>query len=347
VTRTAGQTRVPALALLPLRFFFGATFLFAGFDKLLDPAFFDASSARSIQAQLEAFERLSPLGPLIQLGRPYAVEIGLLIAVAEIGVGLGALSGIAYRLAAVGGAALSILFWLAVSWTTRPFYLGPDLPYALGWLTLALAGHGGLLVLSSYPPGRAAHPHDATTEASGGPVLDRRAVLQAGVLAAGAFAAAALAVPLRLLGITTGIGNPATGGPGGSPIPTTDGSGSPPPTGSPSVPPLAIATVADLERAPSRSFTVPFAAPAPLPAGDPGIIVKLADGTYAAFDSICPHAGCTVDWDPTENVLLCPCHGAAFDAANRGAVLAGPAEVPLVELPIVIDQATGQISLRA
>jgi thiosulfate dehydrogenase [quinone] large subunit len=111
--------------------------------------------------------------------------------------------------------------------------------------------------------------------------------------------------------------------------------------------PLTIATVADLERAPSRSFTVPFTAPAPLPAGDPGIIVKLAAGSYAAFDAICTHAGCTVDWDPIERVLLCPCHDAAFDAANAGAVLAGPAELPLGVLPILIDPKTGQISLRA
>ena len=349
--RTPEPARVPVLALLPLRLFFGATFLFAGFDKLLDPAFFDASSARSIQAQLVAFERLSPLGPLIQLSRPYAVEIGLLIAVGEIAVGLGALTGVAYRLAAVGGAALSILFWLTVSWATRPFYLGPDLPYALGWLTLAVAGSGGVLVVGWPWPERSTHAHDASTVAPAGSLLDRRAVLHAGILAAAAVAAAALALPLRLLGVTTGISNPGpSGGPDGSPVPTADGSGpssAPGETASPTVTPLTIATVADLERAPSRSFTVPFAAPAPLPAGDPGIIVKLAAGRYVAFDAICTHAGCTVDWDPIDQVLLCPCHDAAFDAANNGAVLAGPAQLPLAALPIVIDEATGQISLRA
>jgi thiosulfate dehydrogenase [quinone] large subunit len=95
---------------------------------------------------LLGFARGSPIGDLIRLGAPEANVIGLLIAIAEIGIGLGALSGLAYRIAAAGGAALSFLFFLTVSWTTHPYSLGSDLPYAIGWLTLALAGHGGLFV---------------------------------------------------------------------------------------------------------------------------------------------------------------------------------------------------------
>ena len=38
---------VPAAALLPLRVFFGATFVYAGLDKLLDPGFFDPDNAAS------------------------------------------------------------------------------------------------------------------------------------------------------------------------------------------------------------------------------------------------------------------------------------------------------------
>ena len=39
----------PAAALLPLRLFLGATFLYAGLDKLLDPAFLDAAAPTSLQ----------------------------------------------------------------------------------------------------------------------------------------------------------------------------------------------------------------------------------------------------------------------------------------------------------
>ena len=31
--------------------------------------------------------------------------------------------------------------------------------------------------------------------------------------------------------------------------------------------------------------------------GDPGVVVKLPDGSLAAFDAVCTHAGCTVEWD--------------------------------------------------
>jgi thiosulfate dehydrogenase [quinone] large subunit len=95
------------------------------------------------------------------------------------------------------------------------------------------------------------------------------------------------------------------------------------------------------------AFTVPFDAPNTLPAGDPGVIVKLPDGTLVAYDAVCTHQGCTVGWDAIDGVLLCPCHGAAFDAANKAAVLAGPARQPLAALPIVVDAATGTISLTA
>ncbi len=141
---------VPAVALLPLRVFLGATFLYAGFDKLLDPRFFDPSSPASIQAQMIGFSRTSPIGGLVRLGEPIAEPIGLLIAIAEVAIGLGALSGLAFRVAAAGGVALSILFWLTASWSIHPYYLGADLPYAAGWIALAIGGHGNLLVPSRF-----------------------------------------------------------------------------------------------------------------------------------------------------------------------------------------------------
>ena len=101
--------------------------------------------------QLDAFVRQSPIGLLIQVfGERFPVLIGLLIAVAEIAIGIGALTGLLFRLPPSGGAALSILFWLTASWATKPYYYGPDLPYAIGWLTLALAGHGNLFVIGAW-----------------------------------------------------------------------------------------------------------------------------------------------------------------------------------------------------
>jgi thiosulfate dehydrogenase [quinone] large subunit len=330
---------VAAAALLPLRFFFGATFVYAGLDKLLSPTFFDPASSRSIGAQLEAFARVSPLGGLIRVAEPLATPIGVAIAVVEIGVGLGALSGLAFRLAAAAGAALSLLFWLSVSWTTHPYYYGADLPYAAGWVALALAGHGGLVVprwasaSTSRNPlapggGVAARPAD---------VASRRALLQAGLLAASAALVAAVTVPLRFL-IVIGEAPGPSGGRDPNPSPSPDRTG-----GGPGIP---VASVAALEERSAVSFRVPFDAPPPLPAGDPGVVVRLADGTFVAFDATCTHAACTVGWDAQSGLLLCPCHGATFDPADGGRVLVGPAELPLTPLSIGVDEATATIRLQ-
>ena len=90
---------------------------------------------------------------------------------------------------------------------------------------------------------------------------------------------------------------------------------------------------------------MPFDAPAPLPAGDPGVIIRLTDGTFVAFDALCTHEGCTVEWERADRFLHCPCHGAVFDPADSGAVLEGPTDQPLPALPIALDAASGRIVL--
>jgi len=108
---------------------------------------------------------------------------------------------------------------------------------------------------------------------------------------------------------------------------------------------IPIATVAQVEQRGSLDFQVPISAPAELFPGDPAVIVSLPDGTFAAYDAICTHAGCTVEFVRVAGTISCPCHGAEFDPANHGAVLQGPARSPLVELPLIVDTATGTISL--
>jgi len=384
---------VPAIALLPLRLFFGVTFLWAGLDKLLDPTFFDATAPTSLHAQLLDYARQSPLGDLIRASLPLATPIGLVIALGELGVGIGTLTGLAFRLAAVGGAALSLLFWLTASWPTHPYYFGADLPYLFGWLALAVAGHGNLLVPERFREdaatgtsgagGTASRPRadgftrarrlpakgpartgraaswaasSAPPRSSSGPSRpnepespQRRLFLEAGLLAGIAAIVASISVPLRALGLAseptaapTLAPTPApTLPPGASPTAVTAGSGTP----GVSVGDLAIARISDVDQTGSASFTVPFDAPAPLPAGDPGIVVKLGDGSFVGYDAICTHAGCTVEYDATYSVIFCPCHGAEFDPAHDAAVLAGPTRQPLTKLPLVVDEASGTISL--
>ena len=39
---------------------------------------------------------------------------------------------------------------------------------------------------------------------------------------------------------------------------------------------------------------------------------KIGDGPLVAFNSVCPHLGCSVDYRRAENEFLCPCHTSAF-----------------------------------
>lgn len=40
---------------------------------------------------------------------------------------------------------------------------------------------------------------------------------------------------------------------------------------------------------------------------------KVGDGPILAFNSVCPHLGCSVDYIRAENHFFCPCHTSAFD----------------------------------
>jgi cytochrome b6-f complex iron-sulfur subunit len=50
----------------------------------------------------------------------------------------------------------------------------------------------------------------------------------------------------------------------------------------------------------------------------------------------CTHLGCTVEWNPEENIFACPCHGSRFDA--NGQVTNGPAGEPLARVTVTTNQ---------
>ena len=143
-------------AMLPLRAFLGFTFCFAGLQKLANPNFFNAASPSSIQAQLIASIRISPLHPLLGHLLRFAVPIGILIAVAELAVGLGTLLGLWTRVAAAGGALLALVLFLTVSFHSSPYYTGADIVFFFAWIPLIVAGSGGVLSLDSVIASRVA-----------------------------------------------------------------------------------------------------------------------------------------------------------------------------------------------
>ncbi|MCZ9345195.1 DoxX family membrane protein, partial [Streptomyces sp. TRM76130] len=77
---------------------------------------------------------------LVDLALESPSGFGHALAFGELAVGIGTLIGLLARLAAVGGALISLSLWLTVSWASDPYYYGNDLAYLMAWLPLVLAG---------------------------------------------------------------------------------------------------------------------------------------------------------------------------------------------------------------
>ncbi|MFC8876050.1 MULTISPECIES: DoxX family protein [Streptomyces] len=141
-TRGGGDRRDGAAryALLPLRIFLGVTFVYAGLDKLFDGAFMKEAGAGSVGDTMRAVRDSSAVPALVDLALKSPAGFGYAIALGELAVGIGALLGLLTRLAALGGALISLSLWLTVSWASDPYYYGNDLPYLMAWLPLVLGG---------------------------------------------------------------------------------------------------------------------------------------------------------------------------------------------------------------
>ncbi|NDZ81951.1 DoxX family protein [Streptomyces sp. SID10853] len=127
-------------SLLPLRIFLGVTFLYAGIDKLTDSAFLHATGTGSLGELLHSVRGSAAVPALVDLALKSPAGFGYAIAIGEIAVGIGTLLGLYGRVAALGGALISLSLWLTVSWQSTPYYYGNDLAYLMAWLPLLLAG---------------------------------------------------------------------------------------------------------------------------------------------------------------------------------------------------------------
>ena len=165
---------------LPLRFFLGLTFIYAGLVKIADPGYLDpASGGAYLGNQLQAFVASSPIGLLIQtVALPQIQLVGIAVVVTELVVGLLVLAGVLTRVAAAVGALLNVTLFLSVTWNIQPYFLAPDSIYAAAWITLALVGDGGVFSLQPYVQARrAASSWGSTIAVAGSRALDRSQVL--------------------------------------------------------------------------------------------------------------------------------------------------------------------------
>ncbi len=307
-----------AYATLPLRAFLGLTFLYAGLQKIADPGFLEPGSTTYIGAQLQGFAAHSPIGFLIDLlALPAPRLTGIGVIATELVIGALVLAGIATRWAATAGAMLNLVFFLTASWMVQPYFLGADSIYVVAWITLVLAGDQGVLTLSALLFGPPRPRPGRRTQAD----LDRRRLLlQLGGAAVGVVWVLGLLPRARLQPVSQGAaGSPAasTGSPAATPSPVAT------PTGT------RIGTLSALQSQGSLTFSAPSS-------GDPAVAVALPGGSIVAFDAVCTHAGCTVQYDSSQRLLACPCHGAQFDPAHAAAVVGGPAPVPLTSIPLQV-----------
>jgi cytochrome b6-f complex iron-sulfur subunit len=73
----------------------------------------------------------------------------------------------------------------------------------------------------------------------------------------------------------------------------------------------------------------------------PICIYKTGNDTYTALLMECTHQGCELN--AYQNQLVCPCHGSEFDI--KGAVLNGPADIPLKQFDIITNETTIYIKI--
>jgi len=63
---------------------------------------------------------------------------------------------------------------------------------------------------------------------------------------------------------------------------------------------------------------------------------RTSDGQVQAFNVVCPHAGCFVDFHPDENHYLCPCHNSTFTVAGSIKDRSSPAPRGLDSLAVEV-----------
>ena len=350
---------VRAWALVPLRLFLGLTFIDAGVGKLLSPAYF-GGGPKGFAALAEGYAQGSPIGAPIRtvvLAHPYLFAV--LLAVLELVVGVCALIGLASRLAAGVGLGLSVTFFLTASWQVRPFFYGADLPFAVGWLTLLLAGHGGLpsvdaMLLARHrseqglgPAELVAVPLDLLQRQCAKADEQGRCASAAGgacagdgcLLAASQPSLAAKDASRRAFLAAAGLAGRVAAGTlvlaaGAAPL---------------------IAGREQRRTADRAGFRpVGYLWEVPVGQGElverpasglPAILVRLTEDQLVAYDAICTHARCVVGFDPDRRLIICACHGAEFDPSRQAAVVAGPAPRPLPPIKVRVDR-DGTVSIQ-
>jgi len=309
-----------ATALVPLRVFLGATFFYAGVQKLSDAGFLNPDAPTYIGTQLRGFADGTPGGGLLEPALAHPELAGVAVALAEIAIGVLVVLGFMTRAAAAAGLALNLVLFLTATWHTSPYFLGSDIVFVFAWLPFVLAGADGQPTIRDLLSRRSVGVREAVVggrelrvpELRRDVPLSRRAMLGhvlglVGVVTAAAAAASSVArgswhAPAR----SRGGGRAQRGRAGG-------------PAGDAAAGTADLGSSGALAPGQARSYADPGT-------GAPAIAIRTAEGELVGVSAVCTHAGCTLDY--RQGRLACPCHGSTFDV-RTGAPFGGPARRPL------------------
>lgn len=307
----------PRWVLLALRGYLAVVFLYAGISKIVDRRFLDGSSFTSMHQTTLAIKSQSPIGGLLGPVIDHSFAFGLLMAVAELAVGIGIALGLFTRIAAIGGALLSLSLFLTVSWGASPWYTGADIVYLFALTPLILAG-GTPFSLDAWLAAtrhRGASPADFRT---------RRAMLAGAAAVTGLVALGAASLFRKTPTSNSGQSDPPPGKAGGG-TGSSASSGGGQSSGSGSDTTVAIA---DVPVGGGKQVT-------DKKSGKPIWVLQLQAGQFSAFSAICTHQSCPVKFVGASEGFACPCHGSRYSAVGK--VTHGPAQRNLSEVSVTKD----------
>jgi len=72
----------------------------------------------------------------------------------------------------------------------------------------------------------------------------------------------------------------------------------------------------------------------------PAIVVRTPDGEFRAYDAVCTHLDCTVQYKADTSQIWCACHNGMYDLG--GNVVAGPPPRPLEAFAVNLRGEPGQ-----
>ncbi len=329
-------------AVLPLRLFLAISFIAAAWDKLSDPQFLDSTASRYIGKQLGGFAGVSPIGDfLTNVAVPNATLFGLSVLLGELAIGLGTLVGLFARTSAFFEAVLGFTLWLSTTWHVKPFFLASDLPYALGWITLFVAGVHPILSLDGQIARWLAQRNNPASPLSvlvPGALARRNFVIVAGASVVGG------GVSLIAWGNTlkkeqpvaivedTPVATPTT-----NPFTTVAGTATAntgvtaAPTSAAAVSGAIVAKLSDIAPGDAKTFRTPDTK-------ERAILIRLPNDSLKAYNTACTHDGCEVAYNKALKSLECPCHDARFEL-EAGKPTSGPTVVPLKAYKVQADGA--------